>query len=461
MPRRAAAVRAQQFATLSTIIHQKEVSEQLGDLLAKAEAGNGHSVEEQALVRVMRRSYEQKTKLPESFVAELAKLTSQAQVVWTEAREKDDFSLFGRVLEKLVDMARQQTEYLGYEAHPYDALLDLYEEGLATLELEKVFAEIKAPLSNMVAALKEKGAGLDFAEPFALDAQERFAEHLLNEIGFDFERGCLARSVHPFTTSLGHHDRRVTNRYAAHGLEFIFGALHEGGHALYEQGIADVLAQSHLDTGVSLGIHESQSRLWENIIGRSREFWQSYYPALQKAFPAQFAHCSMDDFYNGINIVRPGLIRVDADEVSYNLHVLIRFELEKALIEGNLHVADLPVAWNEKYRDLLGVDVPSASMGVLQDIHWSHGSFGYFPTYTIGNLASAQIWDQYKRFDPQYQDTLGSGNLGKVKAWLTETIYEHGSIYPPTELLHKISGEPLSATYFLEYLAEKYGVKAI
>nr|MDA8164920.1 carboxypeptidase M32 [Desulfobacteraceae bacterium] len=263
-------------------------------------------------------------------------------------------------------------------------------------------------------------------------------------------------SAHPFTTSLGHHDHRVTNRYRPDGLDFIFSALHEGGHALYEQNIGEALAGTALDSGISLGVHESQSRLWENIVGRSLPFWEHFYPELRQAFPAQLGDLPLADFVAGLNLVRPGLIRVEADEVSYNLHVLIRFELEKVLIDGTLAVADLPAAWNEKYRDALDVRVERDAEGVLQDIHWSHGSFGYFPTYTIGNLAAAQIWEAYRGFDPHPEETLRRGDLARVRSWLAERIYRHGSIYPPAELIAAVTGRPLAADSFLSYLATKY-----
>lgn len=457
MPRRASEGRAGQFATLSGLVHRREVAPELGALLAEAERQKeGLSVEDRALLRVMRRSYEQNVRLPEDFVAEFSRLTSQAQMSWLEAREQSEFAIFQPLLERLVVMARQQAEYLGYTDHPYDALLDLHEEGLSTDQVAGMFAELQAPLVALVKKFSGRLAPLSFTAPFSLTGQEQFAEHLLVAMGFDFSRGCLARSAHPFSSTLGHHDRRITNRYAPKSLDFIFGALHEGGHALYEQGIDERLAHSHLDDGVSLGIHESQSRFWENVVGRGRPFWQRFFPELQQAFPAQFAQTGLDDFVRGINAVTPGLIRVDADEVTYNLHVLIRFEIEKGLIEGSMEVADLPRVWREKYRQYLGVEVESDADGVLQDIHWAHGSFGYFPTYTIGNLASAQIWEAYKQYDPGFKQTLGVGNLAKVREWLVREIHGHGSVYLPEELLVRVTGAPLSAQPFLAYLEEKF-----
>jgi len=247
----------------------------------------------------------------------------------------------------------------------------------------------------------------------------------------------------------------VTNRFRPDSIEFIFSALHEGGHALYEQNIAAEHTDTPLDEGVSLGIHESQSRLWENIIGRSQLFWDKYYPLLQEFLPQQFQHIVLDDFVRCINRVQPGMIRVEADEVSYNLHVLIRFELEKGLIDGTITASDLPRLWNEKYQKYLGVRVDSDANGVLQDIHWAHGSFGYFPTYTIGNLAAAQIWQIYCLYDTDWKQTLQQGNLARIRQWLTENIYGHGALYPPAELLQRVCGEPLNSSYFIAYLKNK------
>ncbi len=462
MPELAGEARANQLATLSGIIHRKEVDPELGDLIAKAEdQSDTLSAIDRGLVRVMRRSYDQQTKLPEEFVAEFSRLTSQAFQTWVKARRQDDFALFQPLLEKVIDSCRRKAEYLGYAHEPYDALLDLHEEGLVAKAVEEMFTNLRGPLQELVTAAETSGQSeMTFDPPFEQVDQERFSEQLLTMIGFDFNRGLQARSPHPFSTSLGHHDRRLTNRYNPKSCEFIFAALHEGGHAMYEQGIDESLSQTHLDTGISLGIHESQSRLWENIIGRSPSFWQYLYPHLQLAFPAQFEKMPEDQFLRGINAVRPGLIRVEADEVTYNLHVLIRFELELALIRGELAVRDLPSAWNAKYREYLGVTVDSNANGVLQDVHWPHGSFGYFPTYTIGNLAAAQIWAAYSKDDPQAVQTLQEGNFTKIRQWLTDKIYRHGSVYQPDTLLKMVTGEGLNSGHFVRYLRKKYGEAA-
>lgn len=458
LPRRADRERALQLATLSGLIHRRETDEALGRLLEEArEELEGCPVNDRALVRIMRRQYEQKTRLPNRFVSEFARLVSEAQRTWLAAREAADFTLFSPCLERIVTMSRRQAEFLGYAAHPLDALLDLHEEGLTTAAVEQMFSGLREPLQQMVAGAQGRGRMPPLhAKPFSRQAQEDFVLHLLTRIGFDFHRGALARSAHPFTTSLGHHDRRITNRYAPRSLEFLFGALHEGGHALYEQGIAEELGRSQLDGGVSLGIHESQSRLWENIIGRSQSFWKYFFPELQRFFPEQFSTVALEEFVRGINAIAPGLIRVEADEASYNLHICIRFELERDLLAGTVKVAELPELWREKYRGLLGLEVDNDANGVLQDIHWAHGSLGYFPTYTIGNILAAQFWEAYKKDDPDFEQTLATGNFGAIRRWLTENIYRFGSVHTPAELVKKVTGEELNPGYFLRYLETKF-----
>lgn len=453
--------RANQLALVSSMLHGMIVSPELERSLKKAEEVQDRlPVADCALVRVMRREFDQNSKLPEGFVSEFSRLTSRALPVWVEARRKSDFALFQPLLEKIITFCRQKAEYLGYEKEPYDALLDLHEEGLSTAEVHRIFTGLRPILTEMIHTFGSSPAEkIHFSASFDRDSQVAFSEKLLQVIGFDFTRGRQDQSAHPFTTSLGHNDRRVTNRFGPGSIEFIFSALHEGGHALYEQGVAEDLAETHLDTGISLGIHESQSRLWENVIGRSLPFWTCFYPGLQRTFPAQFGEMPLESFLHGINAIRPGLIRVEADEITYNLHILIRFELEKGLLDGHISAADLPHLWNEKYGKYLGIpiaDLPAADAnGVLQDIHWVHGSFGYFPTYTIGNLAAAQFWKAYCRFDPDHRRTLLSGNLHKIKTWLKDNIYRHGAIYPPGVLIQRVTGEKLSELHFVEYIKDK------
>lgn len=457
MPGRAGRDRAAQIALLSGIMHCRSIDPKLEKYLAEAEAGADHlPARDRALVRLMRRDYNQKIRLPENFVSEFAHLTAMAMPAWVEARRQSDFSQFQPLLEKIVTASRQKAEFLGYAGEPYDSLLDEYEEDLTATAFAALFNEIRPELSRLAAIAGNTGiAPLEITTDLDETRQIAFAESLLAAIGYDFNRGRQDKSPHPFTTSLGHHDRRITNRYQPRSLEFVFSALHEGGHGIYEQGIAGEIGQTRLDDGASLGIHESQSRLWENIIGRSLPFWELFFPRLQASFPAHFSGINTRDFVRMINRVEPGLIRVEADEFSYNLHILIRFELERALMDGAIKVADLPELWRQLYRDYLGVMVDSDANGVLQDIHWAHGSFGYFPTYTIGNLAAAQIWQAYCRTDSDPATTIRTGNFNRIRLWLTEKIYRHGAAIHPAALVQKVCGEPLDSRFFLQHLQNK------
>jgi len=459
MPQGAVNDRSSQLSRMSGLVHGKQTSQELGDLLKKAhDELDGYFEHDRALVRVMQRAYDMSTKLPAEFVTEFTQLTSRSVHAWVDARKKSDFSLFAPFLEKVVQMTKKQTELLGYKEHPYDALLDLYEEGLTTADVERVFDEIKQPLIELL-PLVEKNWTSSLAphDPIAVEAQKEFVRELVTSIGYDFNRGRMDVAPHPFMERFGHDDRRITNRYDEKDIGgALFGSMHESGHAMYEQGIGTDIAGSALDSGVSLGMHESQSRMWENMIGRSKEFWEFSFPKLQKAFPSQFGKMTSEDFYRRINHVRASLIRTESDEVTYNLHILIRFEIEKALIEGTVAVKDLPELWNAKYKEYLGVDVPNDAQGVLQDIHWSHGSIGYFPTYTLGNLAAAQIWRKYQEVDPGYVDTLRKGEFSKIREWLRANMYQYGSVYQPKELIRRVTGEDVQSKYLVEYLRGKY-----
>jgi carboxypeptidase Taq len=460
MPPAATNDRAAQFSSLSTIIHKKITGPALGNLLRQAEEYTGEDLppQDRALVRILKREHLHNSKLPEEFVADFARLTSESLPAWVAARKQGDFKIFLPYLEKIVAMSRQKTDYLGYEEHPYDALLDLYEEGLTSSQLTAIFNNLQPELTELVQRRGIAPSAEVDAFPFPPIAEKdqiAFSEKMLAEIGYDFSRGRQDVSPHPFTTSIGHNDRRVTNRYRPDSLEFIFCALHEGGHALYEQGIAEGYAGTPLDEGVSLGIHESQSRLWENIVGRSQLFWKHYFPMLQQCIPDPFQDIDFYDFIKHINKIQPGPIRVEADEVSYNLHIIVRFELEKELLAGSVQVKELPALWHEKYLRYLGLEIDSDANGVLQDIHWAHSSLGYFPTYTIGNLAAAQIWHSYCLYDTDYKQTLQHGNLAKIRQWLTENIYCHGAVFPPAQLLQRVCNETLNPKSFIEYLRNK------
>ena len=466
LPPGAAAARGQQLATLSRTIHERATDPQLGKWLKALEdvgADQGDTADA-ALVRVTRRNFDQATKLPGAFVEDFAKARSASQTAWVGARAASDFSQFAPHLEKMVELNLRQAELLGYAAHPYDALHDLYERGSSTERLRAVFTELRdaaVPLLRDLADRENNGENHSDAplrQAFLEAEQEAFAVGIIRAFGYDFDHGRLDRTVHPFATSFSKYDVRITTRYDVNFLSpALFGTLHEAGHAMYEQGISSVYDRSPLGRAVSLGIHESQSRLWENLVGRSEGFWRWAYPKLQETFTGQLGGVSREDFYGAINRVSPSLIRVEADEVTYNLHIMVRFELELALIEGTLKVSELPEAWNAKYEAYLGVTPPDDAHGCLQDIHWSLGMFGYFPTYTLGNLISVQLFEAAKAARPGLQSEIEKGEFSKLLSWLRENIHQHGSRYEPAELLERATGKSLEAGPYIRYLKEKFG----
>jgi carboxypeptidase Taq len=461
MPVGAAAARGQQAATLSALAHELLTDGRVSDLLSALEDSELAGEADRALLRVTRRHHDQAAKLPEEFVREWASLTSEAQQVWVQAREDDEFSAFEPVLARIIDLSRQQAEYLGYQDHPYDALLDLYEPGATTAQIRELFAPLRDETVDLVERIAQAPDQLsdevvrrDYPELL----QEQFGREVASQFGFDFITGRLDQAVHPFAISLDSSDVRITTRYQRNHLNAaVFGIFHEAGHGMYEQGIAPELDRSPLAGGVSLGVHESQSRLWENLVGRSLGFWQGAYPRLQELFREPLAGVTVDSFYEAINTVSPSLIRVEADEVTYNLHIMIRFELELALLEGSLAVSDLPAAWNEKYHDYLGITPPNDTLGCLQDVHWAAGLIGYFPTYALGNLMSVQLFEAAGRAHPELQAEIRSGDFVNLLGWLRKNVHEHGSVHEPQDLLLKATGSKLDAGPYVNYLRTKFG----
>ncbi len=477
MPDGAATARAQQMATLSKLSHERltnpSVREMLSTLESAApskdstESGAEDDAEsasdkedDAALLEVTRRNVARAVKLPSDFVEDFTKARSAGQQAWIRARANADFALFAPHLDKILDFARRQADYLGYDDHPYDALHDLYERGSSTAKVRTVFAELRDATVPLVKDVVEKGRDIDDSsvhQPFGEALQEQFGTEVVKSFGYDFEHGRLDRTVHPFATGISKYDVRITTRYQPDFLNpALFGTMHEAGHAMYEQGIASRYDRSPLGNAVSLGIHESQSRLWENLVGRSYGFWEFYYPRLQEVFPAQLGEVSLDDFYAAINKLEPSLIRVEADEVTYNLHVMVRFELELALLEGSLSVQDLPDAWNAKYEDYLGLTPPDNAQGCLQDIHWSFGAIGYFPTYTLGNIMSVQLFEAAKRAHPELEKEIRQGTFTTLLGWLRGTIHQHGSKYEPSDLLQRAVGGELDAKPYINYLNTKF-----
>jgi carboxypeptidase Taq len=462
MPPGGAAARAEQLATLSKITHEMFTADEIGALLSDLAAADfPYDSDEASLVRVARRDYDKARKLPTALVAEMSRTFSLGQQIWAKARANKDFSQFQEILARIVDLNIQAAEAFGYEDSIYDALLDQFEPGMKTAEVNRVFGELKTGLVPLVQAIAERADQVDdsmLKQPFDETAQWDFGLLPLKAIGFDMERGRQDKSVHPFTTNFSINDVRITTRVDKNLFpSALFSTLHEGGHALYEQNSDPSLEGTFLAGGTSLGVHESQSRLWENVLGRSPEFWQFYYPKLQEFFPAQLRDVSLDSFDRAINKAEPSFIRVEADEVTYNLHIFLRFELEQALLEKRLNVADLPEAWNTKMAELLGLTPPNDALGVLQDIHWSGGAMGYFPTYTLGNVLSLQFYQHTLQDIPDLPEQFSRGEFGALLDWFRDKIHRHGRKFTANELVQRVTGaDQIDARPYLKYIRQKY-----
>jgi carboxypeptidase Taq len=462
MPPGGAEGRAQVLATLSRLAHESFVSDRTHALLDAAAAAAeraGPDSDETALVRVTRRDFDRARTLPADFVAARARAASQSVQVWREARPRNDFPAFRPFLAQMVEFARRTADYVGYAEHPYDALLDDYEPGMTSREVARLFDRLRAATVPLVSAIVERSApagagGLD--QDYDPEAQRGFALSAVQQFGYDLGSGRLDTSAHPFCTAIARGDVRITTRYPRRSLSAIFGVFHEAGHAMYAQGMSPALDRTPLADGASNGIHESQSRLWENLVGRSRAFWGYAFPLLQRRFPAQLARTDPDAFYRAVNRVEPSLIRVEADEVTYNLHIILRFELERALVAGEMPVADLPGAWDARMTEYLEVRPPDAADGVLQDIHWAGGLIGYFPSYTIGNVASVQFFDAARRAHPDLAEQIGRGEFGALLAWLRTNVHACGRKFLPQDLLVRATGEGLTPEPYLRYLREKF-----
>lgn len=464
MPPEGAEGRANQLATLSRILHQMFVSAETRQRLEAAERIAGQfdaDSDDAALPRVTRRDFDKITKLPTEFVAERARARSISTQVWREARPKNDFALFRPHLETMVDFARREADYLGYVDHPYDALLDNYEPDMTAKDVRTLFARLREVTVPFVRAIVDRGPVVDagfLSREYDEAGQEHFGLEVAQAFGYNLRRGRLDRSPHPFATGFGQKDVRITTRYKRQDLtSAIFGIFHESGHAMYEQGVDAALERTPLSRGTSLGVHESQSRMWENLVGRSLTFWRHHFPRLQEVFPQQLREIDVETFYRAVNVVQPGLIRVDADEVTYNLHIMLRFDLELALLEGTLKAADLPGAWTAKMQEYLGIVPPDDRDGVMQDIHWSGGSIGYFPTYTLGNVISVQLFDAAVRANPAIPDEIGRGSFGSLLGWLREHIHRHGRKFFAKDLIRRATGAELSPEPYVAYLQEKFG----
>ena len=462
MPPKGAPARGRQLATLSALAHRLFTSEEMGALIAEVH-GERAALEpdEVCLVNETQYDYEHAVRLPASFVEEFAQERSKAYEAWVKARAESDFALFEPNLERIVALLRRKADYLGYEESPYDALAEEFERGTTTAALRGIFGELALKQSKLVQRIQESPAQPDTAwleQEWDAQAQWDMTMPILRAMGYDFEAGRQDKSVHPFTTNFDRDDVRITTRVDVKDLfSCLTGSMHEGGHALYEQGFREEDRRTVLAEAPSLGIHESQSRLWENMIGRSRPFWEHYVGALCARYPGQLHGVDAEQAYRAINRVRPSLIRVEADECTYNLHIILRFELEVALIEGTLAVADIPEAWNAKVKEYLGLDVPDDARGCLQDIHWSHGCMGYFPTYALGNLYAAQLMTRIEEALPDLWEHVANGDFAPLLAWLREHVHRVGRRKTAREIVHDATGREPSADSFLRYLERKYG----
>ncbi|UCG63194.1 MAG: carboxypeptidase M32 [Candidatus Zixiibacteriota bacterium] len=464
MPRKADDHRAEQLAQISRLTHEWFIDTKTGDLLATVEGSDlVKNPESEASVncREWRRLYDREVKLPTNFVEEFTRVTSKAINVWAEARQKSDFAIFQPDLEKIIDLCRKKADLIGYETEVYDALLDAFEPGAKTAEVESAFKGLRTELVALIAKIKDAPKKPDIGilrRPYDIAKQKVFAQIIAVAIGYDFEAGRIDETVHPCCNDLGPFDTRVLTRYYANDIsEGITGTTHEVGHALYEMSRQ---TKEHWGTPMgdtpSLAIHESQSRTWENIVGRSREFWQYFYPQLQRIFYQDLHNVALDDFYGAMNWVAPSYIRVEADEATYNLHVMLRFEIERSIITGELKVTDIPGEWNSRFKDYLGIEVDKDSNGCLQDVHWAHGAFGYFPTYALGNLYAAQFWQQAQKDLPGIADDFAQGKFDRLLAWLRDNIHTQGFKYYSNDLCQRITGQPLSHKPLLDYLYDKY-----
>ena len=459
MPKNGSKFRAQQLSTLAEISHNLSIDKEYGNLLNNLSANNTLEIDQARNIELSLKKYNVSNKYTSKFVIEESKLISTAFQKWRLAKEKDDFKIFAESLSNLVELRKKECEILGYNDHPYDALLNQYEPGLTTKEVEEIFENVRkylVPFINEVSNAKQIDDSFYF-QHFNKDKQWGFGIELLDQMGYNFDCGRQDISAHPFSTHFSPEDTRVTTRIDENNLsEMIWSCIHEGGHALYEQGILSENYGLPFGETISLGIHESQSRLWENNVGRSLAYWKKNFNSLKSIFPDKLSNISALDFYKAANNVKPSLIRTNADELTYHLHVLIRFEIEKSLIEGSVSVKDLPSIWNSKYKEYLNIDVPSDSQGVLQDIHWSHGSFGYFPTYTIGSFYAAQFYSQALKEIPNLESEIENGNMINLLNWLRLKIHKHGKKYDAQDLCIKVTGKKLEFKYFMEYAKEKY-----
>lgn len=459
LPEKGHPARAEVIGKISKMVFELSVSDELGKYLEELEARDDLSPQDKASIRVVGREYRRHKAIPPDLFEQFSIARSRSETAWEKARTNSDFPSFRPHLEEMVDYSRKFAEYFGYKENPYDALLEEFEPGMTTAQLREIIAPLREKLVPFIKQVGEAGEmpRTDFIRgPFPADRQRELSLRALKAMGYDFKAGRLDTTVHPFTITTGPGDVRVTTRFLEDDpFSGLYSSIHEGGHALYEQGIPEELRWTGLDDGASMGIHESQSRMWENMVGRSRPFWEFFSPAMVEAFP-QFSSVAPKDIYCAVNVVKPSLIRVEADEVTYNLHIMLRFELEEGLINGRIAVKNLPELWNEAMERYLGVVPEDDAHGVLQDVHWSGGMFGYFPSYMLGNLYAAQFFAKAKGEIPGLEGEFTRGNFSLLLTWLREKIHRFGRIYDPIDLIERVTGKKPDSSYFIDYITGKY-----
>ncbi|MEX2144308.1 MAG: carboxypeptidase M32 [Anaerolineales bacterium] len=463
MPKMGAEARGQAQGTLDKISHEKFTTKEVGHLLdaLEKEAPNWDPDSDNArLVKVTRRQYDKATKVPSAMVAEQAELVSMGNQAWQEARSKSEFPIFEPHLVKLLDWSRRFAELFKPYDHIYDTVLDIFEPNMKTADVKAIFADIRpkqVKLIKAIAAAKQVNDS-PVHQIFPEKAQWDFGVQVITDFGYDWNQGSIDKTTHPFQATLGPGDHRITTRVHEDFFNpFFFGTLHEAGHAMHAQGMSKELARTPLYNSASLSIGESQSRMWENLVGRSKPFWEHYYPKLQKVFPEQLKKVSMDAFYKAVNNVSPSFIRVEADEATYNMHIMLRLEIEIAMLEGTVEVKDLPNLWNEHFNEYLGVTPPDDKQGVLQDVHWSFGLLGYFSTYALGNLVSAQLWEVIQRDLPDITEQIRNAEFSPLLKWLNEKVHKPGAKFEPQEMVQSITGSKIDGGPYLRYLETKFG----
>jgi len=462
MPSKGAEERSEQLATLSKIVHIKSTSDEVGkaldELLGYADTLDPDS-DDARLIQRSKIEYDKATRVTTEWVADYARVTALAQEKWVQAKTRADFSIFRPHLERIVELRRAYAEFFKPYDHVYDPLLDDFEPGLKTADVKDIFNRLRPQQVELIRAIASRPQVEDDFMSLTYEDRKQwdFGVDVITRFGYDWDGGRQDRSPHPFTTSFGIGDVRLTTRVIENLMSSaMFSTMHEAGHGMYQQGFDRSLTRTILANGASMAVHESQSRMWENLVGRSRAFWRFFYPKLQATFPTQLGNVPMEKFYKAINKVEPSFIRTEADEATYNLHVMLRLELEIALMEGNLAVADLPQAWNSRMQDYLGVTPPNDREGVLQDVHWSGGMIGYFPTYALGNLVSVQLWEVINQDIPDLEAQIEQGEFGTLLGWLREKVHRHGAKFEPQELVQRVTGSKIDPQPYVGYLKKKY-----